>query len=792
MPLRRPVSFFLCLALLEGPALSASAQPAPQETPKAQLPLTDPRDAESESRLAFARQTARDLAFDASGRFLDDPFTEVEKAGGLWTTRVRLARASEAARRRDPVAVRQNLAGIDASRVGLTGLDSWLSLLASLPAGTSSRLVPTTALTGFAGQAPSVPLLAESLWHASLFARSTQDREALLTLVSRLPAISSDRPRLSTRRALIAARLAGREADRVAIFGELLAALPDAPERFPDHFGANDLASFSRAARSAPLGLRIARARTLIPRKTDEGIGLLMPFRDGTPAEQFAAAETLLLGGRLVDSRKEFQRLQAEGQLSPDLAQRVPPLLLSLEMRITLLRVSPRPASAPSAGSKKRGGKKRRSRGRKAEPQKPVAAPPPVVLAPAVALLEQAEATLKGALDPLDRRRLLSDAVRLATATASTPVARRLLTDLVSLDPSTSAGAEDLFRTAFHSYRTGQGTTVADAARDLEFQAETYKDNAVRRRALYWAGRARAKSGEREAARQHFSSLLGGPAADLYGRWAAAALGVPYPAPVLSQAVEAAPVLTANAAGPAEREFLAAGLPDLAEEAAETSGRTSPLLSALAAWDRREFRRAVVLLKNRFPELGTQKEQDVPLTIRRLYYPSVHTSVIEAAAADRNLPLPLVQGLIRQESIFEADARSWAGALGLMQVMPATGRQLYRQERGHGKPNLLDPAVNVKLGTRYIADMLRMFGGDVVAALAAYNAGPGRVQRWRREMGHLDMDEFVESIPLSEPRDYVKKVLYFKSAYSTLYGLPALTEVEQAGAKRLQVRLANP
>jgi soluble lytic murein transglycosylase len=240
-----------------------------------------------------------------------------------------------------------------------------------------------------------------------------------------------------------------------------------------------------------------------------------------------------------------------------------------------------------------------------------------------------------------------------------------------------------------------------------------------------------------------------------------------------------------------EREFLAAGLPDMAEEAAEVAGRVSPLLSAFAAWERREFRRAVILLKRRFPELGTQNEAAVPLSIRRLYYPSVHTALIETAATEKNIPLPLVLGLIRQESIFESDARSWAGAIGLMQVMPATGKHLYRTEHRRGKPDLLDPAVNVHLGTRYIADMLRIFQGDVVAALAAYNAGPGRVARWKREMAHLEMDEFVESMPLSEPRDYVKKVLFFKAAYSALYGLPSPVQVDQNGTRRLQIRFAS-
>jgi soluble lytic murein transglycosylase len=105
-----------------------------------------------------------------------------------------------------------------------------------------------------------------------------------------------------------------------------------------------------------------------------------------------------------------------------------------------------------------------------------------------------------------------------------------------------------------------------------------------------------------------------------------------------------------------------------------------------------------------------------------------------------------------------------------MQVMPATGRFLARQAQLRGAPNLDDPRQNVALGTRYIAQMIATFGGDAGAALAAYNAGPGRMVRWRRERGHLPEDEFFESLPLSEPRLYVKRVLVYQPAYATLYG----------------------
>jgi len=88
----------------------------------------------------------------------------------------------------------------------------------------------------------------------------------------------------------------------------------------------------------------------------------------------------------------------------------------------------------------------------------------------------------------------------------------------------------------------------------------------------------------------------------------------------------------------------------------------------------------------------------------------------------------------------------------------------------------------VRLGVAYLAQLLRQFEGDTIASLAAYNAGPARVKRWRKERAGLPQDEFLESLPLSEPRLYVKRVLFYDGAYVALWGLdtavPARAPVE--------------
>ena len=103
-------------------------------------------------------------------------------------------------------------------------------------------------------------------------------------------------------------------------------------------------------------------------------------------------------------------------------------------------------------------------------------------------------------------------------------------------------------------------------------------------------------------------------------------------------------------------------------------------------------------------------------------------ALVVSAARAAGVPASLLFGLIRQESVFAENAKSRSGALGLMQVMPSTGRLLYRKENGKGRPDLNDPAANLRLGARYLRQLLDAFSGDTAAALAAYNAGPGRVR----------------------------------------------------------------
>ncbi len=410
----------------------------------------------------------------------------------------------------------------------------------------------------------------------------------------------------------------------------------------------------------------------------------------------------------------------------------------------------------------------RRARGKKPAPAKAPPALTPTQRAEAERLFGDLSTLLARPLADDDRRRLLESGVRLARRGGRNDDARALLLRLLEIDPANDAGASEAFRDAFDLYTAGR---YAEAARAFEEQSAVWREVGVKRRATYWAARSKERLGDTAGARSLYANLVPGVAPDLYGRWAAAALGLalapPAPAPFRDSAADSETTL------PPSRELMSCGFPDLAGDAAELEGTLDPVFAARVAAGTGDYRRAAGLLKRRYPELGTPEEGGVPAEARRAYYPVAHSGIVEREAQRAGLPSSLLYGVIRQESVFTADVRSKAGALGLMQVMPATGRSMNRRENGSKeRPDLRNPAENVQLGAAYLRDLLAEFHGDSAAAVAAYNAGPGRVRSWKRAAGGAPMDEFLEGIPITETRVYVKRVLYFQSAYAALYGLP--------------------
>lgn len=167
--------------------------------------------------------------------------------------------------------------------------------------------------------------------------------------------------------------------------------------------------------------------------------------------------------------------------------------------------------------------------------------------------------------------------------------------------------------------------------------------------------------------------------------------------------------------------------------------------------------------------LGRAKAYD-DLTRR---FPLPYNDLIEAYAKKRQLPASTIYTLMRSESAFIHDVKSWAGAMGLMQIMPATAKQTARKIGLHSykkSKQLYDPKTNITLGTAYLKEMLEAYDGSLIMAAAAYNAGPHRVKRWRPETGCKNGEEWVEMIPFNETRRYVRRALFYSVLYQWRMG----------------------
>jgi len=162
--------------------------------------------------------------------------------------------------------------------------------------------------------------------------------------------------------------------------------------------------------------------------------------------------------------------------------------------------------------------------------------------------------------------------------------------------------------------------------------------------------------------------------------------------------------------------------------------------------------------------------------LRRALYPREYAGRIKAALAGSGLDPDIVYALIRQESFFDPQAVSGAGAVGLTQMLPDTAKAVARRlGLRTDRLDLTDPEVNIRLGVAYFLERLAR-AGNLPAALAGYNAGENRVALWRAALEPLGEELFIELIPYTETRDYVRRILANAAMYGRLYAGPGQGE----------------
>lgn len=178
--------------------------------------------------------------------------------------------------------------------------------------------------------------------------------------------------------------------------------------------------------------------------------------------------------------------------------------------------------------------------------------------------------------------------------------------------------------------------------------------------------------------------------------------------------------------------------------------------------------------------------------LQRKLYPRYYAEAIAEYSKLYNVDTFLISAMILEESRYNAAAISWAGAIGLMQIMPATGKELAQQLkiRRFRTSMLKEPDVNIRMGTKYISYLNSLFNSDPMLVIGAYNGGPGRMKRWVSSKNIKDIDEFVEKITIRETRLHIKKVINSYDNYVRIYRKtdepPAVNSATDIGEKRLQ------
>jgi len=373
--------------------------------------------------------------------------------------------------------------------------------------------------------------------------------------------------------------------------------------------------------------------------------------------------------------------------------------------------------------------------------------------------------------------------------------------DLRTRYPSSSRAAEAFFREGLAAYARND-MSAATAAWSASLEAGRTADE--RARLHTWLGLAAEKRDDRDAAVNHWQQARAASPTYYYGlraRDLLAGISPVLPAEmndvIPSTAMDAAKWQQAASwvdswAPAAEggtgdvaghplilrgRAYLALGWHNEAVAAYRAlldTVKDDPrqLLALTRASDEAGLHAVTLSCANRLRTLGREAgAADAPDALWGLSYPTTYGHLVADECRRRHVDPLLFLALTRQESGFDAEAVSYAGATGLTQVMPATGGDIARSlgESGYTPAILTRPVVSVRYGVYYLAMLLDRYDRDWIAALVGYNAGPGNMGRWTNNQPIADHDLFYETLPLQQPQDYIRLIYQNYSTYVALY-----------------------
>jgi soluble lytic murein transglycosylase len=338
------------------------------------------------------------------------------------------------------------------------------------------------------------------------------------------------------------------------------------------------------------------------------------------------------------------------------------------------------------------------------------------------------------------------------------------------------------WKTAWLTYRMGK----KDEAKKLfEEQLEMYPASAEVPAAIYWRARMAEDDGDKPLARAYYDKLVQNYRYFYYGNLARdrmSKLGEEVVDPPLLEKLPRPATPPQNWDAPADnvraekaRLLANAALYDFAVAEMQAASPGSPPWEARSVAEiyseQGSYVHAIETLKRAVPAYFSAEIPQIPRPVWENLFPRPYWTQLTRTSAANQLSPDLVASLIRQESEFNPAAISSANAMGLMQLLPSVGRGLAKEMKikHFTQDELLVADTNLLLGTRYFKHMVDHYGGQVEYALAAYNAGADRVDDWRKNGNFADVEEFVESIPFTQTREYVQAIMRNAQLYKLLY-----------------------
>jgi soluble lytic murein transglycosylase len=365
---------------------------------------------------------------------------------------------------------------------------------------------------------------------------------------------------------------------------------------------------------------------------------------------------------------------------------------------------------------------------------------------------------------------------------------------IVELFPTGPHVADSHWRVSWNFYRLRDYKRAYDMF--VEYMVR-FPDGDGRLAAAYWAARCKQALGELAQALKIYQTLYQKFPQGYYGRLAQKQVallqttnngnlandpGITQIAGVLDNARTTKPVEVSRLLTTSWRTWprvKALGLIQLFNEAAQelshskVAGEPAVVYfqTAQLYYQGKNFLPAVSAMRKVFPNYLDMPIDSLPQSVWKVFFPTNFAETIFREAQRQGVDPYLMLALIRQESGFDPLAISVANAHGLMQLLPSTARTVARgmKMRPPSTARLHDPIVNIRLGTKYFSDLVRQFDDQTDRALASYNAGEDRVEAWASEGDFADSAEFVETIPFSETRNYVKTIDRNYWFYKTIY-----------------------